>query len=274
MSTNQTDSPSPTSPQPPAIVGLIPARLASSRFPEKVLAKKTGKPLIQHVVESARRSATLSRIVVATDHPRIEEAVRSFGGECVMTSAEHPNGTSRLAEAAERLALGASDIVVNIQGDEPEIDPGVIDAAVARLIEQRTEVATVASPFAHDEDAANPNIVKVVLSREGHALYFSRSLIPYPRNKGGGGGAGEGSNAVAPTQPLKHIGLYVYRVSFLRHYVALPPTPLEQTEFLEQLRVLEHGYRIAVAVRAVHTQGIDTPEQYEAFARRVMGMGV
>ncbi len=262
MSTNQTDSPPPNAPQPPAIVGLIPARLASSRFPEKVLANKTGKPLIQHVVESARRSATLSRIVVATDHPRIEEAVRSFGGECVMTSAEHPNGTSRLAEAAERLALGASDIVVNIQGDEPEIDPGVIDAAVARLIEQRTEVATVASPFATGEDAANPNIVKVVLSREGHALYFSRARIPYPRNTGD-----------SATQPLKHIGLYVYRVSFLRHYVALPPTPLEQTEFLEQLRVLEHGYRIAVAVRAVHTQGIDTPEQYEAFARRVMEMG-
>lgn len=268
MTPNQPDSatlPSVAStPQPPAIVGLIPARLASSRFPEKVLASTTGKPLIQHVVESARRSATLSRIVVATDHPRIEEAVRSFGGECVMTSAEHPNGTSRLAEAAERLALGASDIVVNIQGDEPEIDPGVIDAAVARLIEQRTEVATVASPFARDEDAANPNIVKVVLSREGHALYFSRARIPYPRN------TGEDTNGVTPTQPLKHIGLYVYRVSFLRHYVALPPTPLEQTEFLEQLRVLEHGYRIAVAVRAVHTQGIDTPEQYEAFARRVM----
>ncbi len=239
---------------PPAVVAIIPARMGSTRFPGKVLASETGRPLVWHVHEAARRAARISRVVVATDDARVAAAVAPFGIESVMTG-DHPNGTSRLAEAAERLGLPPDGIVANVQGDEPEIEPGVIDAAVETLERAGVEVGTVASPFAPDEDPANPNIVKVVTSGAGLALYFSRSLIPFARD-----GAGQ--------QPLKHVGLYTYRVSFLDKYRDLAPTPLEQTEKLEQLRVLEHGFRIAVAVRPCHHHGIDTPEQYSAFVRR------
>lgn len=246
---------------PPPIVGVIPARLASSRFPEKVLADRTGWPLIRHVYESARRSARLTRLVVAADHPRVVDAVRSFGGEAVLTDVSHPNGTSRLAEAARLLDVPASGVVVNIQGDEPELEPGVIDAAVEALLASDAPMATVASPFVSGEDPGDPNLVKAVLARDGTALYFSRSLIPHRRS---------GGEAAAP---LKHIGLYVYRRPFLDEYLALPPTPLERCEMLEQLRVLEHGRKIAVAVREVRSQGVDTPEQYEAFVSRWRASG-
>jgi len=221
-----------------------------------MLLDRTGKPLVQHVYEAVKRAGTLSRVVVATDDARIADVVRGFGGDCVMTRVDHPNGTSRLAEAADKLRLGPEAVVVNVQGDEPEIEPGVIDAAVEVMVSGGCEVATVASPFMPGEDPANPNIVKVVTGADRHALYFSRSLIPHPR---------AGGTAVAP---LKHVGLYVYSCEFLRQYVRLPSTPLEQCEMLEQLRVLEHGYRIGVAVRECATQGIDTPEQYEAFVGR------
>lgn len=244
----------------PDVVGMIPARLSSTRFAEKVLASRTGKPLIQHVWENARAARTLSRLVIATDHPRVADACAAFGAEVVMTAEDHPNGTSRLAEAAEKLQLSPDTIVVNIQGDEPELEPAVIDAAARACIDAGTEVATIASPLRPDEDPTNPSIVKVVIRRDGRALYFSRSLIPYPRN----------TSAQGPlVGPYRHVGLYAYRVSFLRIYRDLAPTPLEQAESLEQLRVLEHGYRIAVAVMACDSPGIDTPEQYEAFARRV-----
>jgi len=240
----------------PPIIAIIPARMASTRLPGKMLLDRTGNPLVEHVYEAVKRAGSLSRVVVATDDRRIEEAVKGFGGDAVMTSIEHPNGTSRLAEAAARLRLGDDAVVVNVQGDEPEIEPAVIDAAVEVMLSGGCEVATVASPFMPGEDPANPNIVKVVTGADRHALYFSRSLIPHPR---------AGGTAVAP---LKHVGLYVYQRAFLSQYVHLPPTPLEQCEMLEQLRVLEHGYRIGVAVRACATQGIDTPEQYEAFVAR------
>jgi 3-deoxy-manno-octulosonate cytidylyltransferase (CMP-KDO synthetase) len=235
---------------------IIPARMGSTRVPGKMLADKTGKPLIQHVYESVRRASSLSRVVIATDDARIQSAVERFGGEAVMTSPSHPNGTSRLAEAADKLGLPDTALVANIQGDEPEIEPAAIDAAVA-LCRGNINVATVASPFMPGEDPANPNIVKVVTAADGSALYFSRSLIPHHREGG------------KPIAPLKHVGLYAYKAGFLRQYVKLAPTPLEQSEMLEQLRVLEHGFKIGVAIVPCKTQGIDTPEQYEAFVNRL-----
>ncbi len=230
--------------------------MASTRLPGKMLLDRTGSPLIVHVLESVRRAGSLSRIVVAADDERIAAAVRKAGGECVLTRTDHPNGTSRLAEAAALLGLPPTTIVVNVQGDEPEIEPAVIDAAVQRLRRGGCEVSTVASPFAQGEDPANPNIVKAVTRPDGTALYFSRSLVPHPRAGG------------VPVAPLKHVGIYAYRADFLKRYAALPPTPLEQCEVLEQLRVLEHGFAIGVAVVPCRTQGIDTPEQYEAFVMR------
>lgn len=241
--------------QPP-IIGVIPARLSSTRLPGKVLLDRTGKPLVRHVYESASRAKVLSRVVVAADDQRVLDAVRAFGGEAVMTSPDHRSGTSRLAEAAATLSLPAGAIVVNVQGDEPEIEPGPIEAAVAALIASECPMATVASPFMPGENPHDPNLVKVVLRRDGTALYFSRSLIPFAREGG------------SPVEPLRHVGLYVYRREFLDVYCSLAPTPLESAEVLEQLRVLEHGHAIAVAVHPCRSAGIDTPEQYEAFVRR------
>jgi len=248
-----------------SVTVLIPARLGSTRFPEKVLADKTGKPLIQHVYEAARRAACATRVVVATDSDRVMAAVRNFGGEAVMTRTDHPNGTSRLAEAAAILRLAPDSIVVNVQGDEPELEPAVIDAAVHSLVASGAPMATVASPFAlpltSDNDPANPNIVKVVVRANGDALYFSRALIPFDRDE----------QHAPSSRPLRHVGLYVYRRSFLDTYLALPSTPLERCEQLEQLRVLEHGHTIAVAIAESAQAGIDTPEQYEAFVKRWRG---
>lgn len=238
-------------------VAVIPARLASTRFPRKVLASETGKPLIRHVCERAALARRVSRVVVATDADEVAAAVRAFGGEAVMTREDHPNGTSRLAEAAAILGLAPDALVVNVQGDEPEIEPAVIDAAVDAIERTGAEVSTIGSPFAPGEDAANPNLVKVVRRADGLALYFSRALIPHRRDAGG-----------FAEPPLRHVGLYVYRAAFLAAYAGLSPTPLERTEMLEQLRVLEHGYRVAVAVCEARGAGIDTPEQYAAFVAR------
>ncbi len=234
------------------VVVVIPARFASSRFPGKPLAARTGRPLIQHVCDRAALARCTSRVLVATDDSRIARAVESFGGQVVMTRADHPNGTSRLAEVARDLAAGT--IVANVQGDEPEIDPALIDKAVESLGD--ADMCTIASPFAADEDPNDPNIVKVVVDRFGRALYFSRALIPFRRD------------TIGPGQPLKHVGLYVYRREFLLEYVGLTPTPLERTEHLEQLRVLEHGRRIQVVIAETRHHGIDTPEQYNDFVRR------
>jgi len=238
----------------PTATAIIPARYASARFAGKVLADRTGKPLIQHVHERAARASLVDRVIVATDDERIVDAVAAFGGEAVMTSPDHANGTSRIAEVARSLD---DEIIVNVQADEPEIEPDLIDLAI-RALAGRAEVpmATLASPFARGEDPADPNIVKVVVDEAGRALYFSRALIPHHRD-------GTGTRP-----PLKHVGLYVYRRDFLLTYVTLPPTPLEQAERLEQLRVLEHGYPIAVAVAEVPHHGIDTAQQYEAFVER------
>jgi 3-deoxy-manno-octulosonate cytidylyltransferase (CMP-KDO synthetase) len=244
------------------VVAIIPARLASTRLPGKVLLAETGSPLIQHVVEATRTARRLSRIVVATDAPEVAAAVAAFGGEAVMTRVDHPNGTSRLAEAARRLRLADDDIVVNVQGDEPEMEKGFIDAAVRALIVSGADAATVALPFAPGEDAGNPNIVKVVVGKDGRGLYFSRSRIPFVRDA-------SSEASIAAGAPLRHVGLYVYRVGFLKRYVRLAPAPLELAESLEQLRILWHGFRMQVAVCGGRApSGIDTPEQYAAFVAR------
>lgn len=236
-------------------IAVIPARYASVRFPGKVLADRTGKPLVQHVYERTAAARRIARVIVAADDPRIVEAVRAFGGEAVLTRGDHANGTSRIAEVAPGLA---ADVIVNVQGDEPDVEPGVIDRAVDLLEAHPDCVAsTVGSPFAEDEDPADPNIVKVVVSAGGLALYFSRFPIPYDRDR----------TRAAP--PLKHVGLYVYRRDFLSTFVNLPATPLERSERLEQLHILEHGYAMAVAVAEVRYHGIDTPQQYEEYVRRM-----
>jgi 3-deoxy-manno-octulosonate cytidylyltransferase (CMP-KDO synthetase) len=242
-----------------SIVGIIPARLASSRLPRKVLLDQTGKPLIQHVWEAARRATSLDRLIIAVDTPEVAAACHHFGAEIIMTRIDHTSGTSRLAEAAHALSLTSADIVVNVQGDEPEMDAGAIDAAVAALQAASPSVpmSTIGSPFADGEDPHNPAIVKVVTDRLSRALYFSRSPIPHHRQ----GGTGEAGL-------LRHVGLYVYRRPFLDVYQSLTPTPLERTEVLEQLRVLEHGHHIAVAIYPCSSQGIDTSEQYQAFVAR------
>ena len=245
----------------PMPIAVIPARYDSKRFPAKVLADKTGKPLIQHVVERVQQAQSIERIIVATDDQRIFDAVAAFGCDVAMTRTGHPNGTSRIAEVVSTLREDESPFIVNVQGDEPEIEPSVIDELVKGLMSQPApkdggaHMATLASDFADDEDPSNPNIVKLVVDQRGFAMYFSRSIIPFDRD-----GVG------AP--PLKHPGLYAYRRDFLLEYVKLEPTPLEQTEQLEQLRAIEHGYRIAVIKTVVRHHGVDTPEQYEDFVRR------
>ena len=234
------------------VIAVIPARYASTRLPGKALLDRTGKPLVQHVFENVRRARQVDRVIVATDDQRIVEAVERFGGEAVMTRSDHPNGTSRIAEVAGEIE---SALIVNVQGDEPEIEPELIDLAIQTLKDSSSCVmSTLGSPFASDEDPSDPNIVKVVVDASGRALSFSRSVKP--------------SDGGQEDPPLKHIGLHVYRRDFLMKYVTLPATPLEQAESLEQLRVLEHGYDIAVAVSKVSTHGIDTPQQYEAFVAR------
>ncbi|MCW5777407.1 MAG: 3-deoxy-manno-octulosonate cytidylyltransferase [Phycisphaeraceae bacterium] len=243
-------------------VAIIPARMGSVRFPGKVLADATGKPLIQHVYEAARTARSVERAVVATDDARVLAAVRGFGGETVMTG-EHPNGTSRLAEAAAAMGLEPDRVIVNVQGDEPEIEPQLIDLSVQALVETGADAATAACPFEPDERHDDPNVVKVVLDGRGMALYFSRAPIPHRRD----------ADDAPCARPLRHVGLYVYRRAFLEEYLRLPATPLEMTEKLEQLRILEHGRRIAVAVAAGSSRGIDTPEQYAAFVERWRARG-
>ncbi|HOF17785.1 MAG TPA: 3-deoxy-manno-octulosonate cytidylyltransferase [Phycisphaerae bacterium] len=236
-------------------VVIIPARYASTRLPGKPLLAETGRPLIAHVVEAVKAARGIDRVVVATDDERIAGAVRASGGEAVMTSTHCRTGTDRLAEAAATLGLADDDIVLNIQGDEPEIPPACVEALTRLLRETDAPMATLATPLPPGE-AANPNKVKVVLDARGMALYFSRARIPHDRD-------GEGFDGY-----LLHLGAYAYRVAFLKRYAALPQTPAEQAEKLEQLRALEHGYRIAVAVVEYDGAGIDTPEDYAAFVSR------
>jgi 3-deoxy-manno-octulosonate cytidylyltransferase (CMP-KDO synthetase) len=243
---------------PPAggerVVAVVPARWGSTRFPGKALAPLHGTPVIVHALRRASEARLVERVIAAVDDERIAKAARDAGFEAVMTRADHPNGTSRIAEVAASLHC---EMVVNVQGDEPRIEPALIDLAVEALDNAGREVpvSTVASPFMPGEDPANPNIVKVVVGTNGRALYFSRSLVPFNRDSG--------AEAV---QPLKHVGLYVYRRPFLPTFVLMPATPLERTEQLEQLRVLENGYGIAVAIGQARFHGVDTPEQLARLA--------
>ncbi|WP_297057290.1 3-deoxy-manno-octulosonate cytidylyltransferase [Thermosulfurimonas sp.] len=234
------------------IVGIIPARYGSTRFPGKPLADLWGKPLIQHVYERARSSEILEKVVVATDDERILRTVRDFGGEALMTSPEHTCGTERIAEAAGILGLADGDIVVNIQGDQPLLAPEALEDLVRPLLlSGEIPMATLAIPMENPEEIEDPNRVKVVLDRQGRALYFSRSPIPYFRPPG------------KSPQYLRHIGLYAYRKEFLDLFVTLPPGELEQAEKLEQLRALENGYPIAVTITPYACPEVDTPEDLE-----------
>lgn len=237
-------------------IAIIPARYASTRLPGKPLLTATGKTLIQHVVEAAQKATTLSGVVVATDDSRILDAVHAFGGQAVMTREDHRCGTDRLAQAAQILALADDDIVINIQGDEPDMPPQCIDLLANLMANADAPMATLATPISA-EAAADPNRVKVVLALNGKALYFSRARIPFDRD------------ATGQAEYLLHLGIYAYRVAFLKHFTQLPPTPAEETEKLEQLRALEHGYDILVGQVDYAGGGIDTPADYAAFVDRM-----
>ncbi len=238
------------------VTAIIPARYASTRFPGKPLADILGKPMIQWVYERTIESSRVDRVIVATDDERIFQAVLAFGGEVQMTRPDHPTGTDRLAEIAERID---TDLVVNVQGDEPLIDPRMIDFAVAPLLDDATiPMGTLMTPVGSVEEFLNPNVVKVVVDGHGFALYFSRAPIPHPRDYGQ-----RLSEHFDKLRAYKHIGLYVYRKDFLLGYPKMPSTPLENTEKLEQLRALEHGYRIRVVETDLVSQGVDTPADLE-----------
>lgn len=270
------------------ILACIPARYGSTRFAGKVLARDTGKFLIQHTYERACLAKLPGRVIIAADDERIVAAAKSFGAECVLTSTEHKSGTDRIAEAIKKIAdsgqwiadsndkeklnatrytLNANDIVVNLQADEPELDPANIDYLTELLIKtknsklktQNYQMATLATDFQSPEQIVNPNIVKVITDCNGKAIYFSRDPIPYDRESSGVGKV---------QQYLRHIGIYAYRKEFLLKISASPQTPLEKIEKLEQLRAIEYGYPILVGKVEHTSDGIDTPAQYAEFVKR------
>lgn len=244
-----------------AIVAIIPARFASTRLPGKPLAEIHGKTMIERVWERARAATLLQRVIVATDDERVAAAVRRFGGEAVMTSAAHATGTDRLAEAVQAVD---ADIVVNVQGDEPLLDPAGIDAAAAALVEDpELPIATLSLPLTELADMLSPSVVKVVTDARGDAMYFSRSPIPHLRTDRGDLEAAARA-ALARGLARRHVGLYAYRRAALLAFASLPPAPLEQAEGLEQLRALHHGIRIrVVAVAGPATVAVDTPQDLE-----------
>ncbi len=239
-------------------IGVIPARYASTRLPGKPLKDIAGKPMIQHVYERALAARSLDSVIVATDDERIVRAVKKFGGRAVMTSADHPNGTSRAAEAVKGEVV---DIVINIQGDEPLIAPEMIDEVVQALEENPKVPSATLCCKIPAEKYDDPNVVKTVMDLNGFALYFSRSLIPYPRYS-------------EYQRVYEHIGIYGYRMDFLPVFLELPETPLSQTESLEQLKILEHGYRMKVVETRItyNALSIDTEEDLER-ARQIMAYG-
>jgi 3-deoxy-manno-octulosonate cytidylyltransferase (CMP-KDO synthetase) len=234
-----------------SVLAVIPARYASSRLPGKPLLPLAGKPMIQHVWERVRRAGKVSRVVVATDDERIRRAVAGFGGEAVMTRADHRSGTERIAEVAAGPIGRDAEILVNVQGDEPLIDPAAVDAAVEALVgDPAVLVGTLAVPIAAPADVMDPNIVKVVLDFDGDALYFSRAPIPWIR----------GDGVPVRSHHLKHLGLYVFRRDALLEFPTLPQGELEKLEQLEQLRWLENGYKIRVAETTHDSVSVDVAE--------------
>jgi len=229
-------------------IGVIPARLGSTRLSEKVLRLLDGRPMIQHVWEQARRAKRLSDLIVACDDPRVEDCVKRFGGKTVLTRRDHPNGSSRVAEIAGREP--AADILINIQGDEPMIHPAAIDQIVEAFEKDAAiDVATLAVPREDRRDYENPNVVKVVCDEKGDALYFSRASIPHYRNQPSG-----------PAAYLKHLGIYGYRRDFLLQFVGWKAGTLEECEKLEQLRILERGFSIRVLETPYDSFSVDTQE--------------
>jgi 3-deoxy-manno-octulosonate cytidylyltransferase (CMP-KDO synthetase) len=238
---------------------VVPARLASTRLPRKALLRETGKFMIEHVWERVRLAKNVARLVIATDAREIEAACRSFGAEVVMTRDTHVSGTDRCAEAYATLVRGGerADLVVNVQGDEPEVDPAHIEKLIAVMASSKAPMGTLAEPFDDPEEAARPQVVKVVLDHAGRCLYFSRSPIP----SGPGGW-------------LRHVGMYAFTPAFLEAFTRLAPAELEKRERLEQLRALAHGHAIqAAVVTGSGVRGIDTPEDYAAFVSRWRGRG-
>jgi 3-deoxy-manno-octulosonate cytidylyltransferase (CMP-KDO synthetase) len=255
------------------VVAIIPARYASSRFPGKAIVDLEGKPMIQWVYERTSRAAGVGRVLVATDDERIFQMVEGFGGTAVMTSADHPTGTDRLAEVAATLD---AELIVNVQGDEPLIEPSAVDAAIAPFVKDPTLVmSTLRCPIPTVDELFDISITKVVIDAQDWALYFSKAPIPYHRD-----GWGPIISMVprlrlaGGTQPVvgwRHIGLYVYRRTFLLVFARLPQTPLERLEQLEQLRALEHGYRIKVVPTPYVSIGVDTPEDVAKVKRLLRG---
>lgn len=232
------------------VVAIVPARYESTRLPGKPLALIDGKPMIQHVYERTRDVALVDRVLVATDDARIAAVVRGFGGDVVLTRPDHPSGTDRIAEVAATLD---AEIIVNVQGDLPFLEAEMVNATVALMrADNALPMATLKTPIRDAAELANPNVVKVVTDRDGYALYFSRSPLPYWRDGSGDGVLG-----------YKHIGLYAYRRDFLLTFARLAPTPLERAEKLEQLRALEWGFRIKVAETAAMGIEVDTPHDLE-----------
>lgn len=240
------------------VLAIIPARYESTRFPGKVLAKKTGKYLIQHTWERAKQAKLIDSVLIAADDNKIVEAARSFSADCVLTSKKHQSGTDRIAEAAKDTD---ADIIVNLQADEPEIDPANIDYLASMLINNPNyPMATLTAGFENADQIFDPNIVKVVVDINGRAIYFSRSPIPFDRDRGG---IGDVKNY------LRHLGIYAYRKDFLMKFTTLEQSNLEKIEKLEQLRAIENGYPILIGKVKHSCDGIDTPQQYEEFIKRV-----
>ena len=246
-------------PTEPRVVAIIPARWASTRFPGKPLAQIKNKPMIQWVVEQAQKASRISEVIVATDDSRIFDAVHGFGGKAVMTSQDHATGSDRIAEVASGLKC---DIVVNIQGDEPLIPPENIDQVIDCLDKNPTlNVATLMMAVHESDEITDSNVVKVVADQKGRALYFSRSAIPFHRDEWKNGVPKEANRV------FKHVGLYAYTRSFLLEFTRMSPTPIEQLEKLEQLRILEHGYPIQVEVTEKVSMGVDRIEDLEKVER-------
>lgn len=248
-----------------SFIAIIPARFASTRLPGKPLADINGKPMVVHVMERALESGA-DRVIVATDHPEVVAEIERAGGEACLTSPDHHSGTERLAEVIERYGFADDDIIVNVQGDEPLIPPVIIRQVAENLAHCRAGMATLAVPITHSEEAFNPNAVKVVMDAEGYALYFSRATIPWDRERFAQSKENIGDSF------LRHIGIYAYRAGFIRRYVSWAPSPLEQIELLEQLRVLWYGEKIHVAVaKEVPSVGVDTPEDLARVRQAVLG---
>ena len=242
------------------ITAVIPARYGSSRLEGKPLKDICGKPMIQHVYERVLKAELVQDVIVATDDARIVAAVKAFGGRAKMTSLDHKSGTDRVAEV---MRAETAEIVANVQGDEPLIDPRMIDEAIQPLVDDpELLAATLCTPILNEEDCHNPNVVKTVKDLQSNALFFSRSLIPYPRNEEG-------------FQPFEHIGIYVFRYDFLMRFVELAQTPMEKVESLEQLRILENGYKLRVTTTQYpyNALSVDTQEDLDAVRAIIQSQG-